>query len=116
MTQIQTTTFTITDPREFDGDPFQVAQRAIQQSSALAAILTKSVEVAELMARNTELERALQVDKDRDLTPVAGGWPESPQGRQFRNVIQDIENAKTRLDVLMRAAAYNPKQRVKAAA
>lgn len=116
MTQINTTTFTITDPREFDGDPFQVAERAIQQAQALAALAEKSLDAAEIMARNAELERSLLLDKEASLMPVAAGWPESPQGRMIDSAREALQTSQRKLKVVAKAAAFNPKARIKAAA
>lgn len=116
MTQITKTTFTITDPREFDGDAFQVAERAIQQAQALSALAEKALDAAEIMARNAELERALLLDKEASLMPVAAGWSESPQGRMIGQSREALVLAQNKLKVVAKAASYNPKARLKAAA
>lgn len=100
---------TIQDPREFDGDPYQVAQRAIQQMSGLVAVTLEVWEPTNLMARNAELERQLALGNS--LVNPAAEWPESPQGRMLVNVRADLDKAQYRLRALERAVAYNPKAR-----
>lgn len=98
--------FTITDPREFDGDPFEVADRAVAQLSALAGLTRDAVDAARLMARNAELERQCQRDEALD----APGWPDSAEGRRWQRVEDALEAVSTDLGVLRRVAAFNPKR------
>lgn len=111
MTSIRPTqTLTITDPREFEGDPYQVAERAIQQTRALALILLDSIVAVDLMARNAELERQLALGTDSEaLRRAAAGWPESPQGRKLQKLSEAVREAAEGLQSLEKAAAYNPK-------
>lgn len=94
--------FVVTDPRTFDGDTFEVAERAVRQAHALAGVLRKAVEDAEIMARNAEM--------DRQPEPDAKAWPASPQGRQFANVKAAMEREEKRLALLVQAAGFNPKK------
>jgi hypothetical protein len=98
--------FSISDPRDFDGDPFEVAERAARQSLALVDLLTDSLASADVMARNAEMERQLLRAEDAD----APGWEGTPQGRQFKAAEQDVKNLRTRLGVLARAAGFNPRK------
>jgi GrpB-like predicted nucleotidyltransferase (UPF0157 family) len=112
--KIKTQTITISDPREFDGDPYQVAERALGQAQALALLLEQAVEAAEIMSRNAELERTLATgDKDTDLSPIAKAWPQSPQGRTFHRVHTALPSIQVALGSLKRAAAFNPKSRIR---
>lgn len=106
---MNTKTFVVQDPREFDGDPYQVAERAIRQLRALLKVAEDLVEPTNLMLRNAELERQLALGNE--LTNPAAEWPESPQGRWLANVAEEIEAVQKRLASLERAAAYNPKGR-----
>lgn len=104
MTQ-QTKTFTIADPRTFDGDPFEVAERAVLQSAAVAGILHESLGGTRIMVRNAELERQLLIDGECD----APGFDEAVQGRKLNGLIETAEAAVKTLETLAKAAAYNPK-------
>jgi uncharacterized protein (DUF2384 family) len=109
-----TETITITDPREFDGDPYQVAERAIQQTRALVALVIDNIEAVSLMARNAELERQLALGTTADeLRSAAHAWPNSPQGRRISRLSEALSDAADGLEGLERAVTYNPKARVR---
>ncbi len=104
---------TVIDPRDFDGDPYQVAERAVAQAKAVARILTDNLDAVNKMARNAELERLLAAgewDSD-ELRDKAHGWDESPQGRQFVAINDELSSIIQRLERLEKAVAYNPKSR-----
>lgn len=101
--------FTVQDPRVFDGSPYEVAERAIQQMNALVALLLELHEPTMLMVRNADLERTLATGGD--LKEVAPAWPDSPQGKNLAKVLEDLEATHTRLRAMARAASYNPKAR-----
>jgi hypothetical protein len=110
MTPIQPSkTVTIQDPREFDGDPYQVAERAIQQLRGLILLAQELQESTDLMARSAELQRLL--DLGNDLGDAGAKWPESPQGRQLLIIAKQLEDTEVRLGRLERAVAFNPKGR-----
>jgi hypothetical protein len=98
--------FVITDPRDFDGDPFEVAERACRQAEAVAAILERCLNGANLMARNAEMERNLLESDDAK----AAGWEDSLQGRHFATLIADAQLAQRRLQMLAKATAFNPRK------
>lgn len=100
--------FAVTDPRTFDGDPFEVAARACRQAEAVARILAQVAEGAELMARNAEMERNLIASGGEEAG--ASLWDGSPQARQFRKIIEEGREAEQRLKVLGKAAGFNPKR------
>lgn len=97
----RTKNFIYTDPRSFDGDPYQVAERAVQQAQALVTLAAQAVTDAEIMARNAELER--------DIDAV---WDESPQDKRYGDIMDDLERSHTTLGRLAQAAAFNPKARL----
>jgi hypothetical protein len=100
----------ITDPREFEGDPYQVAERAIQQTRALTKLVRENVEAVNLMARNAELERQLAFGVEgQELRAAAAAWPESPQGRKIAALLDALEQTESTLAPLEKAAAFNPK-------
>lgn len=106
----KTQQFTITDARTFDGNPYEVATRSIEQASALAKLYKKELDTTFLMVRNAELERQLATTGECD----ARGFPNSPQGRKLTKLTEDAEAALKSLNVLAVAAGYDPKNPPKA--
>lgn len=101
-------TFMVTNPADYDGDPYDVAVRAILQTEALVEILDKALDSARIMARNAELERQLALTGECD----APGFDDSPQGRHFAKAATELDNVGTRLRALRQAAGYNPKAKI----
>lgn len=101
-----TRTFTLTDPRDFDGSPYQAAERAVQQAGALALLLAEAIEDAGILARNAEMERTFSTDAV--LRDVAAGWLDSPQGRRYSDLVERTDKITRDLALLRRAAAYDP--------
>lgn len=99
-------TFTVVDPRTFDGDPFEVAERAAKQAEAVARVLVGTVETAHIMARNAEMERNLIADGDAK----AAEWASAPLGRRFAGAIEDARTIEKQLGALGKAAGFNPKK------
>lgn len=94
--------FVVTDPREFDGDPYDVANRATSQAEALLNLTIEAVDDAYVMARNAEMER-----QNGD---GAVEWPESAAGRRWQSVMDRLPEILLDLAVLRRVAAFNPKR------
>lgn len=109
MTPMQRT-YTYTDPRYIDGDPFEVARAAVEQAGKLTGLAAKAVEDANVMARNAEMERRLYRDED----PNAEGWPDTAHGRQFAWTHEELAKASRRLRVLRDAVSFNPRHPPKA--
>lgn len=97
--------FFIVDPRTFEGDPFEVAERAAEQAAGLVRLADQATEAAELMARNAEMERDLILSGDCD----AATWPTTPQGKHWTGVRESLGACAVRLKLLTKAAAFNPK-------
>jgi hypothetical protein len=106
---VNTKSFVVQDPREFDGDPYQVAERAIRQLRGVLEVAETLVDPTNLMLRNAELERQLALGNK--LVNPAAEWPESPQGRAFAKIADEVTLCRARLQSLEKAAAYNPKAR-----
>ena len=105
-----TQNISITDAREFEGDPYQVAERAIQQTAALTALVLENLESVDLMARNADLERLLALGcSPEELRAAAATWPESPQGRRIRSLQEALQGTADGLPALEKAVAFNPK-------
>jgi hypothetical protein len=105
-----TATFTVADPRTFEGDPYEVAERALKQAAAVAGVLAQMIDAADKMARNAEMERAFANHEE----PKGSDWPNTPQGKILHEVETQSGTIANRLTVLARAAGYNPKRPPKA--
>lgn len=102
--------FVVGDPRDFDGDPFEVAERSLRQSAAVAAVMLESLKGARLMVRNAEMER--QIIEHGECS--AADFEDTAQARRLDDVSRSIAEAEKSLHMLARAAGYNPKKPVKA--
>lgn len=102
--------FVIADPRGFDGDCFEVADRAVAQLQGLLQITEEALASARLMARNAELERQCQRDEDCD----AVGWDDTAEGKRWAKVRVNLGVVKADLGILRRVAGFNPKRPPKA--
>lgn len=101
----QTQTFAIADPRDFDGDPYEVAERATLQAAGMARLLAKTLRGARLMARNAELERQLALTDECDAAAFEGG----AEAKRYDALIANAEASEKALTVLSKAARFNPK-------
>lgn len=100
-----TQTFAIADPRTFDGDPFEVAERAVAQLAGLAALIDREIPATLLMVRNAEMERNLIATDEAD----AAGFDESLQGQRWQEARDRLLGFRNDLAILRRVAAFNPK-------
>jgi hypothetical protein len=98
-------TFVVADPRTFEGDPFEVAGRAVDQAGALATLLEQAVEDAYVMARNAELERQAAGEMDVSL------FESGPQGRKFQGIEDALRTSVRELKILRTAASFDPRKR-----
>lgn len=105
MTQYEPKSFTITDPRTFDGDPYTVAQRAAEQAAALTKFAAEQTALAHVMARNAWMETEL--GEGRTLTPE--GWENTPYRNRWADAEADLRTTTGTLITLGRAAGYDPK-------
>jgi hypothetical protein len=96
--------FTVVDPRTMEGNPYDVAERAIHQANAVCAVLQHVLEGARLMARNAELSRQMALGQEPDVD----AWEANPQAAMLDKILADTEQAKERLKVLARAVGYDP--------
>jgi hypothetical protein len=98
-------TFTVANPRDFDGNPFEVAERAVAQLEGLAAILEEALVPAELMARNAEMSRRLEARQP----PRGDDWAETPQGRYWAKIAAEVRELQVHLRVCKRASGFDPR-------
>jgi hypothetical protein len=103
-------TFTVVDPRTFDGNPYEVAARAVQQAESVAHILAVCLETATIMGRNAEMSRQEHATGD----PQAAAWEDSAYGRKFARAHADCKKIERELELLRQAVGYDPKNPPKA--
>ena len=101
-----TVAFQVADPRRFDGDPYEVAERACRQAAGIAAVLDKVLDATEKMARNAEMERAFANHEE----PQGSNWPNTAQGRRFARLREEARGAHRMLLALATASGYNPRR------
>lgn len=101
-------TVVLTNPADYDGDPFEVAQRSVKQAVAMARVYVAATESARLMARNAELERQLMRDGSCD----AVAWEESAEGKRYAKLIEQGKAHIRTLEILERVAGFNPKAKL----
>lgn len=101
---------TVTDPRTFDGNPYEVAARAVAQAEGVLAAGQTATDVAFLMARNADMERNMALG----MPPAGSAYSEGPQGRKFVEVQEALTAARKSLGVLKAAVAFDPKHPPKA--
>lgn len=98
-------TFTIAHPRDFDGNPFEVASRAVAQVAGVVHLAREAVGAAELMARNAEMTRRI----DLGGQPEGDKWTETPQGRNWQALRDELDAVEKRLRTMKMAAGFDPK-------
>lgn len=102
------TTLTYTDPRTFNGDPFEVADRAFEQVEATAALHERALSDAFVMARNAEMERALYAAPNE--VPDGDAYARSAAGQRLGSFLDQIKTQIAGLSPLRRAASFNPRR------
>lgn len=105
----KTESFVLADPRDFDGDPYEVAERAVAQLEGVLRVFEATVPATILMVRNAELERQIATGTD----PSVPAYDESTQGRKWAALREQIDGLRKELALLRRVAAYNPRAPVK---
>lgn len=101
---MDTTTFQYTDPREFEGSPFDAARGAAEQAESLIKLAKSSVADTFIIARVAELQR--QQDAGNDLSVAM--FDDSPIGKRLRTVESDLGELSTLLARLAGAVSYDP--------
>ena len=99
------TTFTITDPRYFEGTPYEVAERSCYQAAAIASHLQKAAVDAEIMARNAFMERNLSKGEPAG----AEDWDSTPEAKRHQSLQKGSEQVVKAYSTLALAAGFNPK-------
>jgi hypothetical protein len=97
--------FTVADPRDFDANPFEVGDRAVAQIDGLLLIAEGLIPASELMARNAEMTRRVDLGQE----PEGDRWVTEPQGRQWQAIKDELAALRKRLRVVRAATAFDPK-------
>lgn len=100
--------FAVADARTFEGDPYEVAERAVKQVHGVLAIARTTLDGARVMVRNAELERQLALDGSCD----AGAFEDGPHAKILDKIASDLHEAQRKLAMLSKAAAFNPKAKI----
>lgn len=95
----------VVDPRTFDGNCFQVAERAALQAQAIIDIAIQSIADAEVMARNAYMERNLLAGND----PDAAGWEATTEAQHWKLRAEAARDLSKRLGYLAMSAGFDPK-------
>lgn len=93
---------TIIDPRMFDGTPYEVVGRAIRQTAALIALTVETMHPLRRMVLNAELERQMALGAEPDPD-------NSIQWRQLSEMTEQLVAMERKLEIIERAATYDPK-------
>lgn len=107
MTQ-DTQKFVVADPRGFDGDPYEVAERTFKQAEAIAVILDKCLSDARVMARNAEMSRQLDIGEAAD----AAEFEDTALAQQIDKNRDSVQRVSKALAILGKAASFNPKAKI----
>jgi hypothetical protein len=97
--------FSVADPRTFEGNPYEVADRGVAQCDGLALILNEQLDLAARMARNAAMTRALEAGDELS----AQEWENTAEGRRWRAVQASGKALKGDLRVLRELARFDPK-------
>lgn len=95
----------VTDPRTFDGDPYEVAGRSVRQFAGMVMLLRGMIGPMERMVRNSEMERAF----DFGNIPEPTDWTGSPLERKIRQIETTLTDISGVLGQIERAAEFAPK-------
>lgn len=100
-----TTSFVVVEPESFEGTPYEVAERALQQVDALVCLASTTLVQSERMVLNAQLSRNLYETPD---DARANEWDSSVQRRKLDAISAQLDEAHKQLSLLARAAGYDP--------
>ena len=107
MTQL-TQKFAIADPKTFEGDPYEVAERAAKQAAAVVKLARQTTEAARVMIRNADLERQLALTGECDVQE----FEESALAQIVDQIVTDTTEAERKLMRVAQSVSFNPKARI----
>lgn len=97
-------TFTVVDARTLDGNPYEVAEAAAVQASALLELSLEYVDIARRMGRNAHDERELHFHGAIEHVFEGNGVD-----RQFRVISENLQQAILKMQTLTRAVSADPR-------
>lgn len=100
--------FAVADPRTFEGDPYEVADRAVRQAASLFFLAQQATQAARIMVRNAHLERQLAFEQECDPDE----FEDSLVAKKIDTAISDTDATVKALEAVAKAAAFNPKARI----
>jgi hypothetical protein len=98
-------TFTVADPATFDGNPFEVAERALKQARGVAVVLRDALEGSRNMMRSAEMERQIYATGKADAEAFDSG----PQVRILESLLDNVAGTIKGAELLTKAASFNPR-------
>lgn len=104
---MKTAVFGVSAPNEMEGTPYEVVERAMQQTTALLRLTHESLIATRVMVCNAEMQRQI----DNDGAPSALAFEASVLARKIDELSAAFEAQITSLGQLTRAAAFDPKAR-----
>lgn len=98
--------FTVIDPRQLDGNPYEVAILSLTQAAGLLGLYRRALDDAFVMARNSEMERQMSFGAEK---PDSLAFTDGPQGRRIQRLQSEAKEAHRDLEILATAAGFDPK-------
>lgn len=100
------TTIVYRNPRNLDGDPYQVAEATFAQAGRVLDLLDEAMKDCFWAARNTEMERELAAG----LEPDGAEFTKTPLGQKITTISKVAAGLSPILAGAGRAATYNPRK------
>jgi hypothetical protein len=100
------TTFEYSDPRQLEGDPFQVASAAADQTVSALEVSIRGVDDLFIMARGAHMERQLQNDEE----PDGASFGDDALGFRIKSARAAVQTAVKTIKGVGIAASYNPRK------
>lgn len=91
---------------EFDGTPYEAAEKSLEQVSDILVLALQAATAAEIQARNAFMQRRL----DTGHPPDAEAWNWSAERKRLIGADEQLSACSTLYRALGKAAGYDPKQ------
>jgi len=106
MPEPRTRAVQITDARDIDGDPYQVADQAFRNLDQILLAADEALDAIDVLATNAEMQRNLDLGNEADASTALDGLI----CRRLIGMRGDLAAARQSLEVLRRAATFDPNQ------
>lgn len=100
----ETRKYVIADPRNFEGNPYEAAAKAMAQIEALIEQIQNLLPTTRIIVRNAELERQMISGE-----PNPTAWERGPQGRKLDYLASELSAAQAAAHSLKAAAGFDPR-------